>query len=166
MGDGARYKCSQCGEEYMVCTGRGFLFPMQFEEIQEAVRNGKYGQEWKNLVCSGKYVSVDAEEYVFVCDNCNHWVVEEELSVYEPNNPQLLAKRRFGEKTVEEWGGVPYATTEDFVEDYHLLKRRIHKCEKCGEEMHIATENEIDNLPCPCCGGAKDDKYISYICWD
>lgn len=166
MGQGIGFKCSKCGKEYAACPGIGFLFPEQYKEIQAAAKKGKFGPEWKELVNSGKYIAVDAETYLYVCGKCDYWTVEEGLSVYEPNDPEALANKQYGIKTVEEWGEVPYATMMDFKEEYHILKRRTHKCIKCGSVMHKASREEESRLKCPDCGGEPEADYLGIINWD
>lgn len=165
MGQGIGFKCSSCGKEYHACPGVGFLFPEQYKEVQKAAKEGKYGPEWKELVTSGDCIAVDAETYLYMC-KCGHWTVEEGLSVYAPNDPEALSNKQYGIKTVREWGEVPYATTMDFDGEYHLVKRRIHKCEKCGGTMHKASKKEEGSLPCPDCGGKPVNDFVNIIHWD
>ncbi len=166
MGSGVGFKCSKCGKEYCANTGIGFLFPEVYKETLADVKAGKYGEEWKRLALSEELVAVDAERYLYVCKKCGHWEVEYGLSLYAPNNVKKLKKKKYGEKTVEQWGEVPYVMSMDLEEDYHLLKRRVHKCEKCGGVMHKATRDEESNLPCPDCGGAPEKGYLNIINWD
>ena len=166
MGHGGFYKCSKCGEEYYANTGIGMMFPTIYKSIQNEVSKGKYGKEWQELYNSEPLVAADAEVYLYVCKKCNYWETDYGLSLYAPNDLKTLKKKRYGEKTVEGWGMVPYASGDDFKEDYHLLKRRIHKCEKCGSVMHKSTKQEEDNLPCPVCGGPPEEGGASTIMWD
>ncbi len=166
MGSGFGLKCSKCGKEYAAYTGIGFLFPQVYKATITDVKNGKYGEEWKSLSMGKELVAVDAERYLYVCKNCGHWAVEPGLSLYAPNDVEKLKKKKYGEKTVEQWGEVPYVMSMDLEEDYHLLKSWIHKCEKCGDEMHRATHDEEYNLHCPDCGGAPVEGYHVLHKWD
>ena len=141
-------------------------YPEIYKETLQAFKKGKYGEDWKRLSLSEEFVGVDAVDYIFVCKKCGNWTVDSGLSLYAPNDVKKLRKKKYGEKTVEQLGEVPYATTYDFKEDYHLLKRYIHKCDKCGAVMHKATKEEEGSLQCPKCGGAPDPNYISIINWD
>lgn len=163
MGDGRAYKCSKCGKEYSALTGVGFMFPSVFKELTEEIKNGKYGQKWKDLALSEKYVVVDAERYLYVCGKCDHWSTDYGLSLYAPVNTDKIANMSFGDKTVAELGYIPYVTN---FRGFHILKRYVHKCEKCGAVMHKATNKEERDLPCPDCGGAPDPTYDNWICWD
>ncbi len=166
MGSGVGFKCSKCGKEYCANTGIGFLFPEVYKETLSDVKAGKYGEEWKKLALSEELVAVDAETYLYVCKKCGHWDVEPGLSLYAPNDVKKLKKKKYGEKTVEQWGEAPYVMSMDLEEDYHILKRRVHKCEKCGGVMHKATREEELNLPCPDCGGAPEKGQVNMIMWD
>ncbi len=167
MGKGFSYKCGNCGKEYQAFYGIGFLFPQTYEKIMKKAKTGKYGQEWKELSRSKEYVVIDAEDHVYVCGKCNHWSVEPGLSLYEPKDVDTLREKPYGEKTVEEWGEVPYVMASDLQEDYQLLKRRVHKCSKCGSVMHKATKVDLLQLRCPHCGGEPEgDMPDNAIMWD
>ncbi len=166
MGSGIGLKCSKCGKEYAAYTGIGFLFPQVYKETLTDVKNGKYGEEWKNLALSEELVAVDAERYLYVCEKCGHWDTEPDLSLYAPNDVEKIKQKKYGEKTVEQWGEVPYVMSDGLEEDYHLLKRRDHICEKCGGVMHKATREEEYTLHCPDCGGAPVEGYHCLHKWD
>ncbi len=163
MGNGYIYKCSCCGYEHEVFLGCGMLFPQVFKKVNKDVKEGKYGQEWKELASSKELAAADAYKYLFVCDNCKNWKEDYGLSLYAPNNPEAIKKKKYGIKTVEEWGEVPYVTT---WEDYHLLKEFAHKCDKCSCNMRQASESEVFSQPCPRCGGSVDPDCISIVMWD
>lgn len=163
MGNGYCFKCSSCGYEQEVFLGCGMLFPQVFKKVNKEVIEGKYGPEWKELALSQELIAADAYKYLYVCDSCKNWKEDYGLSLYAPNDPEAIKKKRYGIKTVEEWGEVPYVTT---WEDYHLLKEYAHKCDKCGCEMRQAPELEVFSLPCPKCGSPSDQSNISTILWD
>lgn len=166
MGSGIGLKCSKCGKKYYANTGIGFLFPQVYRETLADVKSGKFGEEWKDLASSEELVAVDAEDYLYICGKCGHWVVEKGLSLYAPNDINALMKKKYGDKTVKDRGEVPYAMSDDLEDDYHLLKEWIHKCPKCGKSMHVATWDEETSLHCPKCGGAPVDGYIDAVKWD
>lgn len=163
MGYGEMFKCSKCGNEYDVCLGIGFLHPDVCREELKKIKKGKYGEDWKKLALSEEYTVVDTENFVYICGKCGHWVNENAVSLYAPKDAAKLKKKKYGIKTVEEWGEVPYIMDP---KDFRLLKRKVHKCSKCGELMHKATPEEIDNLPCPKCGGEKMKDYGNSFYWD
>ena len=147
MGSGKAYKCSKCGKKYYALTGIGFMFPTVYENVMDDIKNGKYGQERKELASKEKNVAVDAERHLYVCGKCHHWSTEYGLSLYTLSEPEDL----------------PYMAD---IKGAHILKRYTHKCEKCGAMMHKATKEEEISLPCPDCGGAPDMTYDNWICWD
>ncbi len=98
---------------------------------------------------------------------CGLWETEPALSLYEPCDPEAIAKEKYGDKTVEEMGGVPYVMSYDLKENYHLRKVRIHKCSYCGGTMHKASKKEMDELPCPNCKTKPDsDTERVAMLWD
>lgn len=158
MGIGLGYTCSKCGNRYVVLNEYGMLFPSYYEKLLKAIKKGKYGKEWKELSLSEEYVAVDGISKLYVCKKCKHWQVEPGLSLYAPKDPDKIR-----EKAAEYGGKIPYVTS---LEDYRILKRYIHKCEKCGGVMHLATPEEECSLPCPECGGDPDLLSICNILWD
>ena len=163
MGSGYGFKCSSCGYEYDVCTGIGMLFPQEYKKLLSDIKQGKYGTEWKELALSEEYVAVEAERFLYVCGKCNNWKVDYGMSLYAPNEPEAIKKKKYGIKTVEEWGEVPYISS---WEEYHIIKPYIHKCVRCGNDMRKGADKEILSLPCPKCGSKPDPEYFNIINWD
>lgn len=81
-------------------------------------------------------VNVDAVKHLYICKKCNNWTVDYGLSLYDANK------------------------------DNKIIKRYVHKCEKCGGVMHRASSAEKNSLPCPKCGGAPENGEAKIICWD
>lgn len=148
MGSGNSYKCKKCGSEYAAFTGIGFLYPQVCRDALERMQNGEYGEEWKKLVLSYKYPVVDAEDQLYCCE-CGHWEVDERLDLYVPKHEEVVARLHYGEKTVEEWGYVPYL---DHETRFRLLKKYPHVCPDCGKEMKETDSDENTKLKCPECG--------------
>ena len=167
MGDVLRLRCSKCKKEYSVWWGIGFAFPTVYEKIMKAAKNGEYGQEWKTLTTTTKFVAIDAEDYVYLCGKCNHWNNEPGLSLYVPKDLEEI-KRKYKLDTVDELEERDFVMSYDLAEEYKILKRRIHKCEKCGGIMKRLKEKEIFHLPCPHCGGAPMEGWenVYPINWD
>lgn len=169
MGSGKSYKCKNCGEEYQVMTGFGLGFPMFFRKTIKDIKAGRYGEEWKRLINSGEYIVPDAETYLFYCKQCGTWKTDADLSLYQPRDIEAIKKKKFGETTVEERGEIPYATTHDFKEEYNLVKKRIHYCPKCNEEMTRCDnwdekEELLKALSCPKCSTKNEP--LGRILWD
>ena len=57
MGKGLIYKCKKCGKEYFVSYGIGYAFHMDYEEIENDIKAGKQGEEWKAIFENEKYIA-------------------------------------------------------------------------------------------------------------
>lgn len=160
MGEGLDFVCAECGERYSVNWGSGFRFPDNYSKCIKKLKKGKYGLEWKELFLSNKYVAIDADNHIYLCKKCGHWEVEEGLSLYIPKNPEKISKK------IKESGKIFYVMDYELKSDYRLLKRRIHKCSKCGKIMHKANYEEELFLKCPKCGAIPRIENVSPIYWD
>ena len=127
MGSGIVLRCDNCNKEFTFDLGIGFMFPMVFEELAAAIRNGDYGDEWKEIIESGSYIVPNAEKYLFYCEKCGNWEIAMDASLYEPKDADALKKEKIGIKTVEEWGYVPYVMGDDLKRNFRLLKKRPHR---------------------------------------
>lgn len=166
MGSGVVLKCN-CGAVYEISLGIGMMFPTVYQETLEAVEKGQYGIEWQQLVSNTKYIAIDAERYLYYCEECGRWEVQYGLSLYKPKSVEMLANKEYGIKTVEEWGHVPYATISDFERDYVLLKEYKHICTKCKHPMkRISSLSELNHIELRCeeCGDLL--QIGDYIMWD
>ena len=166
MGCGTVLKCSKCHKEYEILTGIGMLYPLVYSELLDDIKNGKYGKEWQDIALKTPHVAVDAEKHVYSCRKCGAWKTEEGLSIYEPDDYESLNTKRYGHIPVEERGDDPFVLAMNHKKDYHVVKRYVHKCDKCGSRMHRVNENEFHDLPCPECGGKPEKGYNSIILWD
>ena len=164
MGHGTDYRCGKCGREYGVRTGTGFLFPKEYRETMKAIADGVYGAELKAICEKTPYAAVDAETKVFCCGSCGAWETGKDLTLWAPDDPAAISRKRYGEKTAEEWGCVPYVSRRTLEEEYHVVKRRYRKCPRCGHRMHRASEEELQRLPCPDCGEPNAPQ--GEILWD
>ncbi|MDL2253430.1 zinc ribbon-containing protein [Ruminococcaceae bacterium OttesenSCG-928-I18] len=152
MGTGYEFECKKCKKEYCALPGVGMMYPSVYQEALKDIKNGKYGSELQQIMNSGEYIAVNAENAIYVCRSCKHWKSDLNLSLYSPNDVEAIRTKQYGIKTVEEWGYVPYVIEYMLKEEYRLIKVFVHKCEKCGKRMHKAKDVEIENLPCPDCG--------------
>ena len=164
MGDGYGYKCKKCSHEYSVFLGIGMLYPMEYEKMVNDIVSGKYGPDVQNLMQNTPYAAVDAGNRLFSCSRCGFWEVGKDLTIYAPDDSDMIIMKKYGDKTVGKLGEVPYVMGSDLKENYHVLKRHYHKCPQCGGRMHKAGKHEILNLPCPNCGERNEQK--STIIWD
>ena len=70
MGMGKIFKCENCGESFITMMGIGMNFPFEYQEIVNDIKNGKYGEEFKDLMLSREGVVVDLEKCLYICDKC------------------------------------------------------------------------------------------------
>ena len=166
MGTGYLFKCKNCKKRYSVQLGIGMMFPEVCRETLDDMENGEYGEELQKLCKETPYAAVNVEREMFMCDKCGNWKVSENLSLYAPNDPEQIRAKQYGIKTVDEWGYVPYVTSLDLEQDYHLLKEYRHICSKCGSVMKKIDDDNIPGiLPCPYCG-TDNGMEPSIMLWD
>ena len=166
MGRGFEFKCCDCGKEYHINLGAGFMYPRVYEEAVEKIEEGEYGPDLKEAFESVKYAAIDASRVLFKCPDCGNWEVDMDLSIYAPNDVERVKALRFGEKTVQEWGGIPYAMAYMLEEDFHLIKEYKRSCRKCGAEMERLNDiKDCSILSCPKCG-KENECEPSIVCWD
>ena len=168
MGFGYNFKCNECGHEYGYGIGVGFMFPKVYMDLLEDVKDGEYGEEWRELATNTPYVAIDAEERLYVCRKCGYWLTDAGLTLYAPADVEALK----AETKDTPWAvgfaypNVPYVDSEDIRKYYRVLKKYIHKCPKCDSRMRRARYEELDNLPCPECGGKPNPNYTRHFNWD
>ena len=85
MGRGYCFECKKCHYEYDVCVGFGMLFSYTYKQIVNEIKNGVYGNEWKDIFLSRNDIAVNAEKYLYTCQ-CGNWSVKPSLSLYAPKN--------------------------------------------------------------------------------
>ncbi len=152
MGGGRGFECSKCGKRYHANTGIGFLFPEVYSELVEDISAGEYGDDFKKAFKSVKDAAVDAEKHVYKCRRCRYWESECGMSLYAPNDNIRVVES--------------YVMPHELKEHYHIFKRYVHKCKECGSVMHKATDEEIEELKCPYCGGVPNESKRVHMCWD
>lgn len=166
MGCGREYKCKECGKRYSVALGGGFSYPKVYERTINEISDGEYGPELKAVFESTPYAAINAGKVLFYCSKCKSWETGQDLSIYAPNNVEQLMAKEFGAKTVEEWGGLPYAMKHLLEEDFHLLKEDVHYCKNCGAVMDkIDDVKDFSVLPCPKCG-TENEPGKALLMWD
>lgn len=166
MGTGYSFTCSKCKHRFSASWGIGFSFPQVYEDTVKKIKAGAYGNLWQDLVNKEKYVVTDAEKHIYICGKCNAWKSEQCLSLYIPKDPEHL-KIKYQLDSVEELNERSYILTAEIRAEYRILKRYIHKCDKCSGVMHRATEEEMNVLTCPKCGGEPEKPgYMGMIMWD
>lgn len=151
MGRDLGFKCSKCGKNYSAHQGIGMLYPKEYEEVVGKIRKGNYGSSMKDLMDSDPYVTVDASYKIYCCSSCGHWSSLRSLSLYLVPGVEKEISR---------------AVMATDGEDCTLVREYIHKCRKCGDIMHIASDGELMNLTCPYCGGESEDGPVMEMLWD
>lgn len=151
MGMGYAYKCDKCGNEYSVTLGSGMLYPEEYERLTIEIKEGKYGEKLKALFKNTPYAAVDADRFLYLCKNCGHWEVLHDPTIYAPKDPEVITKKKYGEKTIEEWGKIPYMSRWDLQNEYRVLKRHYWSCPECGKRMRKQRDEFDMMLKCPEC---------------
>lgn len=149
MGQGYKYVCKKCGEEYDIHTGLGMMFPNVYAKTMKDISEGRQGNSRKDLFKKIPYLAVDAEEYYYECEDCGFWSVEQGLDLYEPKDVDKIKKMKFGEKTVEELGSIPYVINTELKKNFVLIDKYEHKCPNCKGLMKKRNKRIIS---CPNCG--------------
>ena len=156
MGQGYSFECKKCKNTYFAKTGMGMLYPLEYLQLIKEIEDGRYGEEWKQLLMSNPDATVYAGDFVYSCTSCGHWEQDQDITLYVPDDPEALRQKRLGETE-------RCVMPQELKDEYHVLKRHYHKCEKCGKRMHKASRKEMRHLPCPKCGSENEGEALM---WD
>ena len=156
MGTGYSFHCNHCGASQEAWLGVGMMFPTVCEETLAEAREGKYGQKLKEAAESEPFVGVSAEQRIYVCGKCGHWEVRTDASVYGLADKVKGPDAPFGEKTIAEWGDIPYVAKWVDEGMFRLIEEYAPDCPECGGPMCAQDVDEgagIDpKLRCNSCG--------------
>ena len=160
MGDGRIFECKNCGKSFGVYVGVGFSFPDVYRKGIKDIKSGKYGEDFKESILSRKDIVVDFEKYLFVCDKCGNWYTNYALDFYVPKTEE--EKEKVLKKNY-------YFCSWTDKENYELLIKVNHRCDKCKSEMRKISNDENSNdelgvLKCPECN--SDLKENGSVNWD
>ena len=166
MGQGYVFKC-KCGYSFEPWLGVGIMFPMQYQELKEAAIKGDLGKEIKDFFAEHPEGAIDADTVVARCRKCGKYECVSNLSMYFPkDNTKKKEKGRWS--VAMPFEGEDYVAPWDLQESYELYAKYPHKCEACGGDMDIISEEDLEQngLICPICG--KPIKYDpdDVIMWD
>lgn len=131
-------KCDHCGYQQQFNLGVGMAFPYTYDKIVKTIKNGEYGDEFKEFFDNHKGAVVDVQTELYRCSECNRLDQDYNLSLYvhkEDKEPEY---------------GIWYSWSDK--EDYIFVKSFSHICSECGKRMHIVRESELHKLICPECG--------------
>jgi len=139
MGAGYNVKCSKCKYHTQFFLGSGMLFPTVYKRIHEAIKKGKYGEEWKSFLESNPGAVFDGEKELYRCPKCNNLIEDYNLSLYVREDGQPPEHGYWCN-----WG---YRDKE-----YRFVKSYIHRCPKCSRRMAKLNLDSSASVPCPKCG--------------
>lgn len=169
MGSGYVFRCDNCGKDEEVFLGAGMMFPTACSETLAEVREGKYGQKLKEAAEREPFVGVAAEQRIYICEKCGHWEVQTDASVYGLADKEKGPDTSFGEKTIAEWGEIPYVAKWADKGVFRLIEEYVPDCPECGSSMRAQDVDEdggIDlQLRCNDCGHPLSPGELR-ICWD
>ncbi|MDE6833399.1 MAG: hypothetical protein K2J39_04020 [Ruminococcus sp.] len=149
MGRGYSYNCEKCNYEYDVCVGWGMLFDYTYNKIVHEIKNGVYGDDWKDIFSSQDDLVVNATKYLYTC-SCGNCSVEPSLSLYASKDSNKPA---------------PIYVMEYYLQcDYYCIGHYTHICKKCGSEMHKTDSTYKTILQCPKCEHINQPS--GFVDWD
>lgn len=88
MGTGFQIKCKKCGHTRDFSLGAGFMYPKVYEKTIKEIHEGKFGNEYKELLLKHANAIVDASIYVYYCPECYKYVLEQDKTLYNPKDNQ------------------------------------------------------------------------------
>ena len=152
MGTGLNFKCNckNRPEGRNFYLGVGMHYPHACAETMQEMRDGGYGDEWRQVVTEYPDGAVDCERQIYLCDKCGHFEVDEVRDYYIPTESN------------NHNGCCVWDAKSD---EYQLIRRFSHICPKCQSEMRIANP-EADTLVCPDCHSPLMLNPFGMIMWD
>ena len=157
MGHGYTYRCNRCNYELYVHFGIGFGFPSLYMQTVTEIKQGKYGQKWKDLFENTRGAMIDAESELYVCASCGYCKEDMNLAIYRPKGD----KEGFSTEISDYVYG--YVTKDDLKDHYTFVKSYTHPCPECGKRMH--KYRATDQLKCPECKEGQLEK-SGLLMWD
>lgn len=163
MGSGRAYKCYNCGTKFTNLFGSGMFYSLAYKETIEDIRNGKYGDYLKTVFHDNCYSVVDIDRYLYVCE-CGNWSMDKRMDLYLPIDTETIKRVKYVGKPVDEIVCAPYAIS--LRDDYRLVKKYDHICEKCNSVMKEYNDNDDVDLKCPNCNNTLSSNIYEMIFWD
>lgn len=154
MGRGYSLTCRACTCKEKAYLGVGFAFPKLYEGTKEAIEDGEYGPELKEIFLDNPDAAFDAEIVLLQCPDCGFIGTEKNLSVYLPKNGYDHEKReRHAWSSVMPCYDVDYVSPSELSNNYTLFKEFKHHCPICGREAEVITEDRMKDtqIICPQC---------------
>ncbi len=142
MGGSISFICNHCRYQENIHTGVGYAFPYVYKEVVNDIKEGKFGEKWRDLFLNTPHAVVNANLEAYYCPSCGKWMSDYNLSLYVPIDSD--------EQDITEVALPDYVCPWELPHEWKMLRLYIHKCPDCGKRMRYA---RWDDLPlCPQCG--------------
>ena len=148
MGLVYEFRCKKCKHQYNILLGYGKLYSYSYKQTVENIKNGIYGDKWKNIFLSRDNLVVDIKQCLYTCQ-CGNWSLERALNLYSPKNSAKPAP--------------PYVMEDDLKSDYYRIGHYKHICKKCSAEMHKTDNTSEIMLSCPECENINNPSILVYV---
>ena len=151
MGNGIKLECKKCGFDITASLGIGFLYPIVCEKTLQRIKDGEFGDEFKDLANNTPNAAVHQEESLFVCDKCGDIVVDDVIDLCVP-----IKGVRCGQKfcsCIDYPDNITYVMRSDIGDTYKVVCSVEHKCSKCNDSIRVIkqTPKVLKSLKCPKC---------------
>ena len=148
MAKGIGFVCPSCRETVAATLGAGYSYASVCRQAIQEMHYGAHGPEFQRIVREEPVIAVDAEQKLFVCEDCGRWTNGPDLTLYRPDgktkNPRL---------NLQPDDGVIIAYSKDLKTGFERIRTYPHLCPGCGREMRSMQVHEINRILCPACGG-------------
>ena len=156
MGNGRVFRCEKCNNGSILMVGVGAGFPDEYKEIIKDIKNGVYGENYKEKLLSRKDIAVDLETNLYVCDKCGDWNVNYCFDFYIPKDKEDIDKI-----SKEDF----YIYPNELKERFERIEQIVHYCDECKNEMRkIVDINEDISLKCNICNSNMKEE--GFMNWD
>ncbi len=173
MGQGYSLYCKKCGYTISVNLGIGFMFPRVYEETLENAKAGKLGRNVQQFLKDHPDGALDCDLVLLQCKYCGNYDCGMDLSMYLPKEPADRKQKGIW-STAFPGDNYLYVSPRELKESYIPFASYQHTCGKCGKDMTVIKEREIDqgvfspeqncHLLCPKCKIPLS--YDDIVMWD
>ena len=146
-------QCNCCGHIVSILIGSSWTYPV-YHDVTADIKNGKYGQKWKDIYQNIPDAEIDADMELYSCSFCRSFANENNLSIYVPKKTddvpseyttmpflQFLAKHKRINKLLSLRKARWYFSFRQIPYPHH--------CKECGKRMHLYRRDDL--LCCPEC---------------
>ena len=185
MGSGRGFFCTHCNYKVAARWGKGFRYPLVYQETIQGMKEGRYGNVAKAFLDEHPDGAVNAEKTLAKCEKCGKYDNVQDLTMFIPKegyihkvNPDQIWS------TSAHFKDFDYVNSFDLESHYTEFKKYPHKCKYCGgamviipfysykinpkgrgvDEISKQIASTIKEIDCPICG----EKMIAleFIDWD